>query len=179
MRAVLIVLALIASEAALAQTAVPCTSSYGCPRRSYFESQPCSSGTCNRTTPPSATEFQLRGMSLAGLPAFTVEVCAASGQTLTGTGKIRVWLWSPWEPNATATSSELDLNIATNWISTACYGTLPDAGLGAINCQCRYFYPVLETGGLSSRRVMAQAVNVATSGGSAVTVKLIGLEPEP
>lgn len=59
--------------------------------------QACSAGSCSGTAPSTSTE----GMSLGGVGGFRLSICAASGQTLSGTGTMQAYdyvvaegLWS-------------------------------------------------------------------------------------
>ncbi|WP_224373257.1 hypothetical protein, partial [Hyalangium versicolor] len=93
-----VVVASLLATAAGAQTVLPCSS--GCPARYYFETQPCSSGLCARSWAPIPSEFTAttpKGMSLSTpYEGASLEICAELGQSLTGTGTLRVWTWYPW-----------------------------------------------------------------------------------
>jgi hypothetical protein len=172
---------------ASAQTALPCVGT--CPVRYYFESQPCSSGTCARSYAPLPSEFTAgKGMSLASLyEGASIEICAAYGQTLTGTGTLRVWTWYPWLSGDVSTAKPVELNVADVWVDSACgYTTQADGGVvsgvstdGGSNtsydCRCAHWTD-WKMGGYSARRVLVQAVDVGVSGGSSLEVRLVGLE---
>lgn len=176
---------------AQAQTLLPCTGA--CPARYYFESQPCSSGSCARSYAPLPSEFStapFKGMSLSSpYEGAVIEVCAAYGQTLSGTGTLQVWTWVPWLPGDVSTSLPLSLDVADVYVTgTQCsYTTLSDGGVvsgvgagdGGSNlkyaCRCVHWTD-WKMGGYSARRAMVSAVNVAVSGGSSLEVRIVGLE---
>lgn len=179
--------------AASAQTVLPCAGS--CPDRYYFESQPCSSGTCSRSYAPLPSEFVggvgvlAKGMSLAAYEGVQVTVCAAPGYTLSGTGTLRWWVWEPWLPNDVSSTPSFDLNMADAERGEECsYTTQTDGGVvsgvgagdGGTNlsyrCRCTRFTDY-KVAGFSSRRLMLQAVGVTTSAedDSYLEVRLVGL----
>lgn len=173
---------------ASAQTVLPCVGS--CPARYYFESQPCANGVCARGSAPLPGEFSKGyGMSLASAyEGVSIEICAAYGQSLDGTGTLRVWTWYPWLPSDTSTTKALELSVADVFVEQACaYTTQSDggvvSGVGAGDGGTNVLYPCRcvhwtdwKVGGYSSRRIMVQAVDVGVTGGSALEVRLVGLE---
>jgi hypothetical protein len=166
MKTWLLLMVLMWSALASAQTLLPCTSN--CPSRYYWETQPCASGVCARSTSPAASEFLAnRGMSLASpYEGAMIQICAASGQTLTGTGTLRVWAWNPWLPLDPSTTKQLVLHVSDVWVDSACNGSA---------CRCVHWTD-WRMGGYSARRVMVEAVDVGVTGGSALEVRLVGLE---
>lgn len=120
------------------------------PERYLYETQ-----SLTRSDPSSATD----GMSLvaaSGRPVrgFMVSVCAASGQTLSGGGYLRAWVYHPdaalWMRNP-----QLDLQVS----------------LSGKRCQA---FPDLRTGYLQDRRVLFATESVTVSGGTTVTVRIDG-----
>lgn len=166
-----LLLAALFSPLALGQTAVLCPATS--PLAKYCEQQPCSGGTCTRSTTPSAIEFTTpvagypsgKGLPLSGSKGAFLMLCAASGQTLTGTGTVRIWNWGPWAPNDVSSSALMELDVADVWIDNACSGS---------DCPCVH-WPDWQVAGASSRRVIAQAVGVGVSGGTSIEFRWFGL----
>jgi hypothetical protein len=163
-----------AAAPALAQTAVRCnTAGVSNP---YCEQVPCSGGACTRSTTPTASEFTTavafypngKGLPLAGMQGAWLQVCAASGETLTGTGTVRLWTWTAWNSSVVSTSQEVVLNVADVWVAGACGGS---------DCRCVHWADWQVAGG-SGRKVIAEAVAVGTSaaGVSTLDVRFLGLE---
>ena len=61
----------------------------GCALGSCVAAQACSANVCNASAPSSATD----GMGLGGCVGAKLTICAASGQTLSGTGTMFAWLF--------------------------------------------------------------------------------------
>lgn len=108
--------------------------------------QPCTAGTCTRADPTSATE----GMSLAGVPGFRLTICAASGQTLSGAGTMKAWVYHPDEA-AWARNADLDQTVTVS------------------GKRCQVF-PDFLTGVPNNNRVLFAASSVTVSGGSGLDV---------
>ena len=53
----------------------------------FSETVTCAANSCTRAAPTSTAE----GMSLYTVSSFRLEVCAASGQTLSGTGTVQIY----------------------------------------------------------------------------------------
>lgn len=51
--------------------------------------QACSAGSCTRAAPSASTE----GLFLTGLTGYRLEICAAAGQTLSGAGTMKAYLY--------------------------------------------------------------------------------------
>ncbi|WP_224373251.1 hypothetical protein, partial [Hyalangium versicolor] len=129
------------------------------------------------------------GMSLSTpYEGASLEICAELGQSLTGTGTLRVWTWYPWNRSDVSTSKALDVSVAEAFTTNACsYTTLGDGGVasgvgagdGGTNlrypCRCIHWWD-WKVGGYSSRRIAVEAVDVGVSGGTQLEVRLVGLE---
>jgi hypothetical protein len=180
-------LLLLAALPAQAQTVLPCSSA--CPERYYFETQPCTAGTCARSYAPLPTEFSGgKGMSLAAYEGVQVTVCASNGHTLSGAGLLKWWVWEPWVPNSSSSTPSFDLDLADADRGEECsYSTLADGGVvsgvgagdGGSNltyrCRCLRFSD-WKVGGLSSRRVILEGEGVTASGGDQIEVRIVGLQ---
>jgi hypothetical protein len=174
---VVLLLAVLIGQSALAQTLIPCLGM--CPERYYFEAQPCSAGTCSRTAAPVPAEFSKgAGLGLSAYEGVQVTVCAAPGFTLSGAGTLRWWVWEPWMPNDVTSTPAFDLNMADADRGTGCsYSMAADGTIttgGTVRCRCLRFAD-WKVGGFSSRRLMLQAVGVTASGGSQIEVRMVGL----
>lgn len=163
MSKLLLVLLLLCAGLAHAQTVIPCpvSATYRC----YWESQPCTAGSCSRTAAPTTTEFATKGISLKDMQGARLLLCAASGQTLTGTGTIHLWTWDPSIPSLTSSSPAQDLSVADAWSSSRC---------NASACQCVTFGD-LQQAGNSGQKVIAEASGVGVTGGSAAALYWTGL----
>lgn len=156
---------LLAAPAAMAQTAVACPGSG--PTARYCETQPCAAGSCSRSAAPTGSEFSTpvagypngKGLPLTSQAGAYLWLCAESGQTLSGTGTIRIWGWAPQAPTLVVPNKTLEVDIADVWYSGA---------------RC---VPVLDwpVAGGSSRKVIAEASSVTVSGGSTISFYWFGL----
>lgn len=147
-------LTLLGASSASAQSLVPCTAGVQCPRRYYWESAPLT------RTPPTAAPVSGAvgsGMDLAGVEGARIAVCPTSGQSLTGTGTLRAYLYDPaigewmYDP-------DLDLSVSK-------------ATTTANRCRV---WPDWVTGVRGNGRVLYAPDTVGVSGGTTVTVYLSG-----
>lgn len=93
-----------------------------------------------------------RPMSLVGVKAFRITVCAPSGQTLQAAGLIKFWLYSPHEGLwSEAETPALDLKVSRS-------GRCQHWGGLAVDVQSGYLLPA--------------TVGVTTSGGGQVFVRI-------
>jgi hypothetical protein len=118
------------------------------PPRYLYESQ-----DLTRADPTLSSE----GMSLeapGGSPVrgFMVSVCAESGETLSGGGHLRAWLYHP-DAGLWMRNPDLDLEVS------------------ASSVRCRV-WPDLRTGYLGARRMLFASDAVTVSGGTTVMVRI-------
>lgn len=112
--------------------------------------QTCSAGSCTGTAPTGMNE----GMTLYGVVAYRLSVCAASGQTLSGAGTLQAYRYDSAE---------------NQWIRNKGL----DQTVNASAVQCQTFPDVAVSGGQLGRiRFVASSVTV--SGGSTLDVLLEG-----
>lgn len=129
----------------------------------YWSSvQTCTAGTCTTAAPSGAiTDGQTGapGRNLLGVRGFHLQVCAASGQTLSGAGTLDGYWYSynSANPTAWAYSVAVSQTITSAWASKRCavFGTskTPDGGLGSL---------------------FVAANGITVSGGANVTIMLDG-----
>lgn len=103
------------------------------------------------------------GISLAGLRGFKATLCPADGQTITGlAGAIKVCVYSaaPWGPGKWALSE-------LKWTMTTADATTTDN-------PCRELYQLQTVVGLSDRVFVYPSTDFGVSGGSTLTVYLVG-----
>lgn len=89
-----------------------------------------------------------RPLSLVGVTRYRVLVCAESGSTLTGTGSVRLWLYTP---GLSAWGYGMVLTVTTSGARCQSFGLLTDVRLG-------WLHPA--------------AVGVGVSSGTTVTVRV-------
>lgn len=138
--------------AAAAQTYVTCPTASG--YRCYWEAEPLT-----RTPPTTApvTGTAGAGLSLAGLYGARVSLCPAAGQTLTGAGSLRAYLWHPYA-STWMRSPDLDLSVGSATTSAN---------------PCRV-WPDWLTGVRQNGAVLYATDGVGVSGGTTVTVRIDG-----
>lgn len=141
-----------AAGAVGAQTLSPCTAS--CPGRYYWETAPLT-----RAAPTAAPVAGAvgAGMPLTNVIAARISLCPAAGQTLTGTGNLRAYLW---HPSAATWMRSPDLDLA---VGTATTSANP----------CRV-WPDSQTGLRTAGNVLYATDTIGVSGGTTVTVRIDG-----
>lgn len=125
--------------------ALAATAAAALPARYFYESQ-----STTRDAPTLATE----GMGLHGVTGFRVSICAESGQTLSGTGNLRAYLY---HTDAALWMRNPDLDLAVD--------------ASSVRCQA---FPDMTTGTTVGHRVLFAADTVGVSGGTTVTVRIDG-----
>ncbi|HZI08670.1 MAG TPA: hypothetical protein VEZ71_31930 [Archangium sp.] len=147
------ILTLLSVSPAVAQSLIPCTAGVQCPKRYYWESAPLT------RTPPSAAPASGAvgsGMDLAGVEGARVALCPASGQSLTGTGSLRAYLYDPaigeW-----MRSPDLDLPVSS-------------ATTTANRCRV---WPDAVTAVRGNGRVLYATDAIGVSGGTSVSVYIV------
>lgn len=100
-------------------------------------------------------------LSLDGIEGVRVELCAASGQTLSGAGQLDVYLLNP--QGEVLHNKELSATLAVGLSATSCTGAL---------CRCRVWpdFPVWASA--AGGGMMAIPNGVTVSGGATVTVRI-------
>lgn len=129
----------------------------------YWSSvQSCTAGTCTTAAPSGAiTDGQTGapGRNLLGVRGFHLQVCAASGQTLSGAGTLDGYWYSynSANPIAWAYSVAVSQTITSAWTGKRCA-----------------VFPTSRTsdGGLGSLYIAANGITV--SGGASITIMLDG-----
>jgi hypothetical protein len=148
------ILTLLVASSASAQSLASCGTGTSAPKRGYCETAPLT------RTPPSAAPVSGTvgsGMDLAGVYGARIALCPAAGQTLTGTGNLRAYLW---DPNVGGWMASPDLDLA---VAKATTSTNP----------CRV-WPDWITGVRGLGSILYATDSVGVSGGTTVTVRIIG-----
>lgn len=142
MRLTVLLLALLAAPA----MATPPTLIY-----TTAESVTCTAGTCTRSADPAA---YTEGQNLYAVQSYVVQVCAASGQTLSGAGTVELW-WC----HGSLCQHQRDSDLLVTVSSERCQTFEP------------FSVPFVVTGSTDSVVANAQAVTV--SGGAALSVYVL------
>lgn len=121
--------------------------------RYKYETQPCTAGSCSRSSNPSASTD---GMALGSARGWRVTVCAASGQTLSGGGTVQIWAMDP----------DIDGNGTALWGRNTALDFTPDSG---VRCTFRDFKADVR---LNGWRVQPVASSVTVSGGASIQVNV-------
>lgn len=122
------------------------------------ETVTCTANVCTRSAmPASAAE----GISLIGVRAIHVSVCAASGQTLGGGGTIQFFLWDSF---LNLPMSHTDMYWPIKVTSTSCIGA-------ACQCQVSDAIPIPDFT-FRPDSIVAAAYQVTVSGGASITVTI-------
>lgn len=122
-----------------------------------------STSACPTGSPGLASDGVAWGISLSNLRGFKATVCPASGQTITGVGSVKVCTYSatPWGPGSWALSElEWDFTGITSTVSNP----------------CRELTQLLPVVALSDRVFVYPSTDFGISGGTTVTIYLVGEE---
>jgi hypothetical protein len=118
-----------------------------------------STAACPTGTPGRDSTNREYGMQLGGLKSWAVMICPASGQTFTGTGKLKVCVYrSVSQQWALSPLFEWDLTGYTSTVANPCF-TLPDVMMGMDTGDLLFVYP---------------SQDLSVSGGTAIRVSLWG-----
>lgn len=118
---------------------------------SVSEVQPCVAGTCARSAAPTSA---LEGLSLGFVRGYSLMVCAATGQTLSGAGILQAY-WCDSRTGVCARQPDADQTVT------------------ASGAQCQAFAPFLVPNESTKQdSVVFAASGVTVSGGAGLTVYL-------
>ena len=148
-RYVLALAALLAPALASAQTFATCSS--GCPARYYWETAVPTTRAAPSAAPVDGTVGS--GMKLTYVKGAWIELCAASGQTLSGAGSLQAYYYDPaialWTRNPS-------LDLAVTVASTSC---------GGAACRCQTWGD-LAVGASKSGYVLFATSGITVSAGT-------------
>jgi hypothetical protein len=148
------ILTLLVASSVSAQSLLPCTAGVHCPKRYYWESSPLTR-TAPTAAPVSGTVGS--GMDLAGVQGARIGICPAVGQTLTGTGNLRAYLY---DPAVGEWMYDPDLDLAVSKASPT-------------GVRCRV-WPDKPTAFRGPGRILYATDTVGVSGGTTISVFISG-----